>query len=46
MHIYEQLSLKNKLSKHEEPRMHCGYGKQFGVCQMKGCVREVMKGGD
>ena len=33
MHIYQQLNLKNKLSKLEQRQNH-GYGEHFDGCQM------------
>ena len=33
MHIYQQLNLKNKLSKQEQRQSH-GYGEHFDGCQM------------
>ena len=38
MQIYQQLNLKNKLSKQEEQRQNHGYGEYFDGCQMgRGC---------
>ena len=34
--IYQQLNLKNKLSKQEEQRQNHGYGEHFDGCQMGG----------
>ena len=34
--IYQQLNLKNKLSKQEEQRQNHGYGERFDGCQMGG----------
>ena len=34
IHIYQQLNLKNKLSKQEEQRHNHGYSKHFDGCQM------------
>ena len=34
--MYEQLNLKNKLSKQEKQRQSCGYRKCFDGCQMGG----------
>ena len=36
MNTYQQLNLKNKLSKQEERRQYPGYGEYFDVCQMGG----------
>ena len=36
VHIYQQLNLKNKLSKQEEQRQNHGYGEHFDGCQMGG----------
>ena len=36
IHIYQQLNLKNKLSKQEEKRQNHGYRKHFDGCQMGG----------
>ena len=36
IHIYQQLNLKNKLSKQEEQRQNHGYGERFDGCQMGG----------
>ena len=36
IHIYQQLDLKNKLSKQEEQRQNHGYGECFDDCQMWG----------
>ena len=33
---YQQMNLKNKLSKHEEQRQNHGYGEHFDCCQMGG----------
>ena len=41
--IYQQLNLKNKLSKQEEQRQSHGYGEYFDGCQRGGCVREGVK---
>ena len=35
IHIYQQLNLRNKLSKQEEQRQNHGYGKHFDGCQMR-----------
>ena len=32
--MYQQLNLKNKLSKQEEQRQNHGYEEHFGGCQM------------
>ena len=38
IHTYEQLNLKNKLSKQEEQRQNHGYEEHFDGCQMgRGC---------
>ena len=34
MHIYQQLNLKNKLSKEEEQRQNHGYRKYFDGCEV------------
>ena len=34
IHIYQQLSLKNKVSKQEEQRQNQGYGECFDGCQV------------
>ena len=39
IHIYQQLNLKNKLSKQEEQRQIHGYGESFNGCQMGGVCR-------
>ena len=36
IHIYQQLNLKNKLSKQEEQRQNHEYRKHFDGCQMGG----------
>ena len=36
IHIYQQLNLKNKLSKEEEQRQNHGYRERFDGCQMGG----------
>ena len=36
IHIYQQLHIKNKLSKQEEQRQNHGYGEGFDGCQMGG----------
>ena len=36
LHIYQQLNLKNKLSKQEEQRQNHGYREHFDGCQMGG----------
>ena len=36
MHIYQQLNLKNKLSKQETQRQNHGCGEHFDGCQMGG----------
>ena len=36
MHMYQQLNLKNKLSKQEEQRQNHGYGECFDGCQIGG----------
>ena len=38
IHIYQQLNLKNKLSKEEEQKQNHGYGERFYGCQMEGGV--------
>ena len=38
---YQQLNLKNKLSKQEEHRQNHGYRQCFDGCQMGGGCREV-----
>ena len=43
MLIYEQLNLKNKLSKQEEQRQNHGFGEHFDDCQMGGGRGEWMK---
>ena len=43
IHIYQQLSLKNKLRKQEEERQNHGYRERFDVCQMGGGVGEKVK---
>ena len=40
MHIYQQLNIKNKLSKQEEQRQNHGYGEHFDACHMGGSVWE------
>ena len=42
MQIYQQLNLKNKLSKQEQRQNH-GYGEHFDGCQMGGGVEEWVK---
>ena len=44
--IYQQLNLKNKLSKQEEQRQNHGYKDHFDGCQMVGCgeMGEEVKG--
>ena len=44
IHIYQQLNLKNKLSKQEEQRQNRGYGEHFDDCQIGVGVGEVQKG--
>ena len=47
MHIYQQMNLKNKLSKQEEQKQNHGYGECFDGYQMGGgCGRmgEEVKG--
>ena len=39
IHIYQQLNLKNKLSKQEQRQNH-GYGEHFDGCQMGGVCGE------
>ena len=41
IHIYQQLNLKNKLSKQEEQRRNHGYGEHFDGCQMREGYRGV-----
>ena len=41
MHIYQQLNIKNKLSKQEEQRQNHGYEKHFDCCQMVGGCGEL-----
>ena len=41
--IYQQLNLKNKLSKQEQQTQTHGYGKCFDGCQMGGGIREWVK---
>ena len=36
IHIYQQLNLKNKLSKQEDQRQSRGYGEHFDGCQRGG----------
>ena len=36
IHIYQQLNLKNKLSKQEEQRQNHGQRECFDSCQMRG----------
>ena len=36
IHVYQQLSLKNKVSKQEEQRQKHGYGEGFHGCQVRG----------
>ena len=36
IHIYQQLNLKNNLSKQEEQRQNHGYGEPFHSCQLGG----------
>ena len=36
IHIYQQLNLKNKLSKQEEQRQNHGYREHFDGCQIGG----------
>ena len=43
MHIYQQLNLKNKLSKEEEQRQSHGHGVHFVGCQMGGECRGMDK---
>ena len=43
VHIYQQLNLKNKLSKQKEQRQNHGYREHFDVCQTEGCVGEWVK---
>ena len=46
IHIYQQLTLKNKLSKQEQRQNH-GYGEYFDGCQMGGscgCIGEEVRG--
>ena len=40
IHIYQQLNLKNKLSKQEQRQNH-GYGEHFDGCQMGGWYGEM-----
>ena len=40
-HIYEQLNLKNKLSKQEEQRQNHGYREHFNGYQMGGDFRGI-----
>ena len=47
MHIYQQLNLKNKLSKQEAQRQNHGYTECFDVCLMEvGCggMNEEVRG--
>ena len=47
IHIYQQLNLKNKLSKQEEQRQNHGYGEHFDGRHMReGCggMGEEVKG--
>ena len=47
IHIYKQLNLSNKLSKHEEQRQNHGYGEHFDGYQMGGkCGGMVKRGGN
>ena len=41
IHIYQQLNLKNKLSKQEEQRQNHEYGERFDGCQMGGRCGEM-----
>ena len=41
IHIYQQLNLKNKLSKQEEQRQNRGYKESFDVRQMGGACGEM-----
>ena len=42
IHIYQQLNLKNKPSKHGEHRQNHEYGERFDGCQMgRGCRGRV-----
>ena len=43
IHFYQQLNLKNKLSKQEEQRQNPGYGEYFDGCQMGGGCGKWMK---
>ena len=43
IHIYQQLNLKNKLSKQEEQGQNHGYGECFNGCQMGGSVGKWVK---
>ena len=43
MQIYQQLNLKNKLSKQEEQRQNHGHGESFDGCQIEGGVGEWVK---
>ena len=43
MHIFQQLNLKNKLSK-EEQRQNHGYRERFDGCQMGGACGEMTEG--
>ena len=38
---YQQLNLKNKLSKQEEQRQNHGYREHFNGCQMRGGSGEI-----
>ena len=40
MHIYQQLNLKNQLSKQEEQRQNHGYGEHFDGFQVGGHMGE------
>ena len=42
MHIYQQMNLKNKLSKQEERQNH-GYREYFDGCQMVGTLGKWVK---
>ena len=43
IHIYQQLNLKNKLSKPEEQRQNHGLAQHFDGCQMGGGVGKWVK---
>ena len=43
VHIYQQLKVKTKISKQEEPSQNHGYGDSFDGCQIGGGVEECVK---